>query len=152
MSTFSALPLRLERFIKEKNDIIKQLPEGTELDIDITDINVIGIIIAVLCVILVVLSFIFLLFSTIKTPLSHPKHVVLGYALLSLCTILFAVMIPFDRFFDTRSAAVSASIGGEPVAPSIIKIIERALGISTRYKEHHYRKLKRVKCMRNTHI
>ena len=70
----------------------------------------------------------------------RPKFLVILGSLLSFTSIwLLSVTIAFTVIFATKSARVSASLGGVHLPQSIIDAQARALGVSPVYKDQSYR-------------
>lgn len=57
------------------------------------------------------------------------------WALFFCAVWIFATVIPFDVFFATRSASVTATLSGVPISQSVIQSIEKSLGISPVYND-----------------
>ena len=60
-------------------------------------------------------------------------------ALAVLSLWLFATLVPFTDFVATRSAKVSASLGGTPLSPQEIQAYQDALGLTSVYHKLGYR-------------
>ncbi|KAG5640570.1 hypothetical protein DXG03_008057, partial [Asterophora parasitica] len=97
-------------------------------------LTVVGAFIAVLCSI-----FIGVIFFA-RAYAAHSFHA--QSLFLFVCSVwLLATLIPFTYFFATRSAQVSASIGGIKLPEAIVKATEKALGSTSVYKDIPYLKL-----------
>jgi hypothetical protein len=58
---------------------------------------------------------------------------------LAFCTIwLFATLIPYDHFYATGSAKVTATIGGIAISQATIQAVEKTTGVTGVYKHIHY--------------
>lgn len=149
---------------KEKAEIIENLPERTTLEINtngplllplaespvsdpISDASTAGTVIAVVCVLISVLSLIYmvlLLLPGIPSSNSAPRRLstktlpIQWISLAFLSLWLFTVQIPFTYFFRTRSVGVRAFIGRIELSEQLVKTLQKALGISTRYKDKNY--------------
>lgn len=74
---------------------------------------------------------------------TRPKFFVILGSLLAFASVwLLAVTIAFTVIFATRSARVSATLGGVQLPQSVIDTQSRALGVSPIYKKQSYRKLR----------
>src|ERR1700722_5277741 len=56
-----------------------------------------------------------------------------------LATWTFASLIVFTDFFVTRSAQVTASLGGVQLPAQVIQQVEKSLGATPLYRKKHYR-------------
>jgi hypothetical protein len=74
------------------------------------------------------------LFSS--TRFSRLQPIVLAF----LATWLFASLIVFTDFFATRSAQVTATLGGVQLPAQVIAQVEKSLGATPLYRKKHYRK------------
>ncbi len=80
-----------------------------------------------------------LILFQLRGPLS-PTALRLQGAFLAFCAVwLFSVLVPYTLFYATRSAKVDASIGGVSLSEEAIKTVERALGLTSTYKDLHFR-------------
>jgi hypothetical protein len=71
----------------------------------------------------------------LRGPLSSTALNIQG-ACLGFCAVwLFSVLVPLTQFYRTRSAIVNASIGGLSLPQEAIQTVERALGLTSRYKD-----------------
>jgi hypothetical protein len=87
----------------------------------------ISAVIAILCTLLILLH--------LRGPLSSTALRVQG-ASLGFCAVwLFSVLVPLTQFYRTRSAIVDASIGGVSLPDEAVQTVERALGLTSRYKD-----------------
>jgi hypothetical protein len=76
---------------------------------------------------------------------TRPKFFIILGSLLAFASLwLLSVTIAFTVIFATKSARVSASIGGVQLPQSIISAQARALGVSPVYKDQPYRELQRL--------
>jgi len=64
-----------------------------------------------------------------------------AYALAFCGLALFATMIPFTHFFQTRSAEVRAFVGPVELPEKIVKAAEKALGATSEYRRIPYLRL-----------
>ena len=145
------------------NDQVKNLkaavPRGTVLDInrhgelisgsfhpplcssffpDITTTGQVSTAVQALVIALTTASALAILFRS-KT---RPKYFTILGSLLAFASLcLLSVMIAFTVIFATKSARVSASIGGIQLSQSVINSQARALGVSPVYKDQSYREL-----------
>ncbi|KAF8699457.1 hypothetical protein AX14_000947 [Amanita brunnescens Koide BX004] len=93
----------------------------------------ISAVIAVLCTLLILLH--------LRGPLSSTALRVQG-ASLGFCAVwLFSVLVPLTQFYRTRSAIVDASIGGVSLPDEAVQTVERALGLTNRYKDLFFLRL-----------
>lgn len=74
---------------------------------------------------------------------TRPKFFTILGSLLSFASLwLLSITIAFTVIFATKSARVSASIGGIQLSQSVISAQARALGVSPVYKDQSYRELR----------
>jgi len=79
-------------------------------------------------------------FAVFYRSRTRPKHFTILGSLLAFTSLwLLSVTIAFTVIFATKSARVSASIGGVQLPQSIIDAQARALGVSPIYKDQSYR-------------
>jgi hypothetical protein len=72
--------------------------------------------------------------------LKHTRFFLAQSIGLALCAIwIFAGLIAFDFYFHTRSARVTATIGGVAVPQAVISAVEKQLGVTGVYKRIEYR-------------
>ncbi|KAG5640136.1 hypothetical protein DXG03_000953 [Asterophora parasitica] len=126
---------------KVKSNFRKAVPPPTVLTINTNDVLKVGIALAVVSA----------LISGLCSTLIGVIFFARAYAarsfraqslLLFLCSLaLLGTLIPFTYFFATRSAQVSASIGGIKLPDAVVKAAEKALGSTSVYKDVPYLKL-----------
>lgn len=79
-------------------------------------------------------------YAVFKRSKTRPKFFVILGSLFAFASLwLLSVTIAFTVIFATKSARVSASIGGVQLPQSIIDAQARALGVSPVYKDQSYR-------------
>ena len=104
---------------------------------DITTAGKVSIAVQALIIVLTAVSA-YAVFNRSKT---RPKFFFILGSLLSFTSLwLLSVTIAFTVIFATKSARVSASLGGIQLPQSIINAQARALGVSPVYKDQSYRK------------
>ncbi|KAF5354186.1 hypothetical protein D9756_006919 [Leucocoprinus leucothites] len=112
-----------------------------------TDVFKTGAIITAVCIVIFVLTSVYLAILLIRpTSFTRPRIIAIqGGILAFFAAWLFAALVPYTHFFRTRSAGISASLGGRPIPQSIlqplINSIERQTGITPRYRDHGYLRL-----------
>ncbi|EMD36575.1 hypothetical protein CERSUDRAFT_84750 [Gelatoporia subvermispora B] len=128
-----------------KNTVKKSLPAGATADIDTSDVFSSGVVETVVCGLIALTAAVALVFAALSHPtygagkargvraVSWPAHV-----LTFLSVWLFATLVPFTDFVANRSAKVSGTIGGMPLQPATIQIIQSALGLTTVYHKIDY--------------
>ncbi|KAL4079918.1 hypothetical protein V8B97DRAFT_2020669 [Scleroderma yunnanense] len=161
---FTAAPLKIPRFIllfftfalavvsfsvginalvksrQERNKVYAAAPKGASVNVDFSDIFDVGAVLTAGCGLLAIVSAICLGF--LFRPLRNVLFLrVQGWTLYACALWILATVIPFDVFFATRSASVTASLGGIPVSQTIIQSIESSLGVSPVYKHSWFCKL-----------
>lgn len=110
----------------------------SSLSPDIINTGRVSIAVQALIITLVTLSACAVLFRS-KT---RPKFFTILGSLLAFTSLwLLSVTIAFTVIFATKSARVSASLGGVQLPQSVIDAQARALGVSPVYKDQSYRKL-----------
>lgn len=128
--------------IQDRNKVYNAAPKGTSVNVDFSDIFDVGAVLTAGCGVLIVVSA-FSLVSLFR-PLRNNSAYLLRiqtWALFFCALWIFATVIPFDVFFATRSAKVTASLNGVPVSQAIIQSIEKSLGVSPIYKESWFLRL-----------
>jgi len=133
--------LLIRAFVASNNqvdDLRGAIPRGTVLDVnrdDITTAGRVSIAVQALIIALTTLSA-YAVFNRSKT---RPKFFVILGSLFSFASLwLLAVTIAFTVIFATKSARVSASLGGLQLPQSVIDAQARALGVSPVYKGQSY--------------
>ncbi|KAG6332669.1 hypothetical protein ID866_6423 [Astraeus odoratus] len=106
-----------------------------------TDIFDVGAVLTAGCGLLAVLSALYFVFTWFAFGNSSTSLRIQSCTLFFCAVWLFATLVPFDLFFATRQASVSATLDGITVSQSIIQNIEEALGISPVYREQSFLKL-----------
>jgi len=160
LSSQHRLTLTHTRSIQDRNKVYNAAPKGTTVNVDFSgiypnharhcprlissplDIFDVGAVLTAGCGVLIVDSA-FSLVSLFR-PLRNNSAYLLRiqtWALFFCALWIFATVIPFDVFFATRSAKVTASLNGVPVSQAIIQSIEKSLGVSPIYKESWFCKL-----------
>ena len=110
------------------------------------DVDTAGIVVTIACGITAALS----MLSALLLFLKHTRFFLAQSIGLALCAIwIFAGLVAFDFYFHTRSARVTATIGGVAVPQAVISAVEKQLGITGVYKRIEYRKcpLSASKCI-----
>ncbi|KAK2459965.1 hypothetical protein APHAL10511_007971 [Amanita phalloides] len=123
-----------------KNDVKRIVPSPTIVTIDDNDILQAGAVVTSVSALIAVLCALLVLFH-LRAPLSSTALRFQGF-LLAFCAIwLFSALVPFTHFYRTRSAIVSAHIGGVSLPDSTVNKVERALGLTSRYRDIHFLRL-----------
>ncbi|KAH7912919.1 hypothetical protein BJ138DRAFT_1147266 [Hygrophoropsis aurantiaca] len=132
---------------QEKNNILKLvqnfLPPGSSVTIDVNDHDIfsVGGVITAVCAVLAVLALVYLVFALLPAG-QKSKTLCLQSATLAFGSVwLFAALVPFDIFYATRSAAISATLDGVAVPEALIQQLEGLTGVSPEYKNINYLKL-----------
>ncbi|KIM59909.1 hypothetical protein SCLCIDRAFT_979116 [Scleroderma citrinum Foug A] len=122
--------------IQQRNKVYNEAPKGTTVKIDFSDIFDVGAVLTAGCGVLFIVSA-FSLVSLFRPLRNNSAHFlrIQEWALFFCAIWIFATVIPYDVFFATRSAKVTASLGGVSVSQAIIQSIEKSLGVSPVYKE-----------------
>lgn len=81
-------------------------------------------------------------YAVLNRSKTRPKFFVILGSLLSFASLfLLSVTIAFTVIFATKSARVSAFLGGVQLSQSMVDAQARALGVSPVYKDQSYREL-----------
>ncbi|KAF5367289.1 hypothetical protein D9615_010452 [Tricholomella constricta] len=126
---------------QEKSRLKKSVPAPAVLTIDTDDVFQSGVVLTVVGALIAVLCSIFILMLFFTRGYAARSLRTQSLILAFCATWLLATLIPFTFFFATRSAKVSASIGGVELPASIIKQTEKALGSTSVYREIGYLRL-----------
>jgi len=133
--------LLIRAFITSNNqvrDLRAAIPRGTVLNVNRHDITTAGQVSAAVQGIIVGLA-VLSAYAVLNRSKIRPKSLVILGSLLSFTSIwLLSVTIAFTVIFATKSARVSASLGGVQLPQSIIDAQARALGVSSVYKDQSY--------------
>jgi len=132
----------LIRALIASNDQVRDLraaiPRGTTLNVNRHDISTAGEVSAAVQAIiggLAVLS----AYAVLNRSKIRPKFLVILGSLLSFASIwLLCVTIAITVIFATKSAQVSAFLGGSQLPQTIVDAQARALGVSPVYKDQSY--------------
>ena len=101
-----------------------------------SDVDTAGIVVTIACGITAALSMI----SALLLFLKHTRFFLAQSIGLALCALwIFAGLVAFDFYFHTRSARVTATIGGVAVPQAVISAVEKQLGVTGVYKRIEYR-------------
>ena len=102
-----------------------------------SDVDTAEIVVIIACGITAALSMISALFPFLK----HTRLFHVQLTGLALCAIwIFAGLVAFDFYFRTRSARVTATIGGVVVPQAVTAVVEKQLGVTSVCKRIEYRK------------
>lgn len=83
-------------------------------------------------------------YSVFNRSKTSPKVFTIIGSLLAFTSLwLLSVTIAFTVIFATKSARVTASLGGIQLPQAIVDAQARALGVSPLYKDQSYRELRR---------
>ncbi|TRM62198.1 hypothetical protein BD626DRAFT_58016 [Schizophyllum amplum] len=127
----------LEKSDDEKAQVKAVAPSGTTVDVNFSDILDAGIAVTVACGITALLSLLSMLALLLPRLRTVPARLVAP--LFFFCAVfLFATLVPFDLFYSTRSANVTAHIGAITVPPSVVQQIQEAAGLSNKYSDKLY--------------
>ncbi|KAJ7866937.1 hypothetical protein B0H14DRAFT_2731953 [Mycena olivaceomarginata] len=143
-----SLAICINAFVKSKRDekdIQSEAPPPAEVSINTNDVTQAGAVVATISALILILTTLFIGImiidansrSGISTRTLPLQYISLGF----LAVWLFATEIPLSHFIATRSARVVASINGIQLPSDALGVIERALGVSTAYKDFSYLKL-----------
>ncbi|KAH7925226.1 hypothetical protein BV22DRAFT_1034222 [Leucogyrophana mollusca] len=132
---------------QEKSNILKlaqtYLPPGSSVSLNVDDHDVFsaGGVITAACALATVLSLVYMVLTFLPFG-GKASTLRLQSASLLFCSVLiFATLIPFDIFFATRSAGISATLDGVAVPASLIQQIEALVGVTPQYKKISYLRL-----------
>lgn len=109
------------------------------------DVIVTGGIVSGFCALIAINALLSILFIIIpacaRSNLSSRTLLFQSTNFLVLSLGLFAGLVPFTIFFATHEASVIAFIGKVEVPAGVVQAIEKALGVTTVYRDIPYRKL-----------
>ena len=109
-----------------------------------TDVFKAGAVILAVCLVIFVITSLYLAMLLIHpASFNHSRFIAIQAGTLAFfATWLFAVLVPYTHFVRTRSAIITASIGGQPLPQSIInslvQSVGRQSGLTPRYRDHGY--------------
>jgi len=126
---------------QEKTRLRKSVPAPAEVTINTNDVLRTGIVLTVAGAVIAVVCSFFILILFIARRTAVRTFVAQSFILAFCATWLLATLIPFTYYFATRSAKVTASIGGIPLPDSIVKGAEEALGSTSVYRKIPYLRL-----------
>lgn len=122
-------------------------PPGAVIKIEDGDVFKAGAVILAVCLVIFVITSLYLAMLLIRpASLNHSRFIAIQAGTLAFfATWLFAVLVPYTHFVRTRSAIITASIGGQPLPQSIInslvQSVGRQSGLTPRYRDHGYLRL-----------
>ncbi|KAJ7267185.1 hypothetical protein C8J57DRAFT_1326933 [Mycena rebaudengoi] len=135
----------INAFIKsnaQQDRIKSQVPRPTSVSIDINNVLQSGGVSTGISAVIAALCFVYmvLLFLDNSRPSGISTHTLrLQYISLAVLAIgLLAVQIPLTVFTATRSAQVAAFIDGIKLPNTVVKVVEKAIGVKTAYKDFDY--------------
>lgn len=111
-----------------------------QVNIDTGDIFKVGVVLTVVAAIIAIVAFISLGLSFLSRKASSASRIQ-GAVLAFLGTWLLACQIPYTVFFATRAANVTAKLGNISIGKDVIAQTEKALGVTSVYKNIDYLKL-----------
>ncbi|KAI6026654.1 hypothetical protein PISMIDRAFT_676103 [Pisolithus microcarpus 441] len=123
------------------NEVYGAAPNGATVNVNTKDISDVGSVVLAGCALQVVLSALFIVFVFFPRRTTALFLRIQGWSLYFCGLWLLATLIPFDVFYATRQAQVSATLDGISVPTAEIQSIEQALGLSPYYKDASYLKL-----------
>ena len=129
----------LVKFHRSTHQLEAAVPAGTSVSVDTSDVLDPGYVLTVVCGLIALASFTFLLPIFLLPAFAGRTLRFQGAILAFLSVWLFATLIPFDHFFASRSAKVSASVSGIPIPPSVIQQVVAGLGATLQYRHINYR-------------
>ncbi|KAI5995931.1 hypothetical protein EDD15DRAFT_2164430 [Pisolithus albus] len=125
-----------------KHSISLTRPDRLDISLPtLLDISDVGSVVLAGCALQVVLSALFIVFVFFPRRTTALFLRIQGWSLYFCGVWLLATLIPFDVFYATRQAQVSATLDGISVPAAEIQSIEQALGLSPYYKDASYLKL-----------
>ncbi|PFH49465.1 hypothetical protein AMATHDRAFT_147648 [Amanita thiersii Skay4041] len=117
-----------------KTKVKHLVPAPTIVDINDHDVFQTGVVATVVSALIGLLTALFILIQLVISLSSTALK--LQGSLLGFCTAwLFATLVPFTHYYATRSAHVTASIGGTQLPQQAIQSVQHSLGISNQYKD-----------------
>ncbi|EDR09850.1 uncharacterized protein LACBIDRAFT_325712 [Laccaria bicolor S238N-H82] len=123
---------------QEKRAVKAAVVAPTVVSINTHDVDTAGIVVTVACGITAAFSAI----SALLLFLKHTRFFLAQSIGLCLCAIwIFAGLVAFDFYFHTRSARVTATVGGIAVPQAIINSVEKQLGVTGVYNQLEYLRL-----------
>ncbi|KAI6121077.1 hypothetical protein F5141DRAFT_1022113 [Pisolithus sp. B1] len=122
-------------------EVYNAAPQGAVVNVNTKDISDAGSVVLAGCALQVVLSALFIIFVFFPRRTTALSLRIQGWLLYFCGLWLLATLIPFDVFFATRQAKVSATLDGISVPTAEIQNIEQTLGLSPYYKDASYLKL-----------
>jgi len=124
----------------DKDRVRHAVPPSATVNIDIKDVFDSGVVLSVVAALIALTSLLSLIILVFRRNATSSGRILrfLSY-FLAFCTVwLFATLIPYDHFYATGSAKVSATIDGIAVPQTIIQTVEKATGVTAVYKHIHY--------------
>lgn len=99
-----------------------------------------GVVQTTVSALIAVLSFLFFINVFLTTSASRVAQALrIQAVLLAFCGVwLFATLVPFTYYFATRSAQVTASVGGVQLSNTLVNQVERSLGQTSVYRKIGY--------------
>ena len=130
----------LVKFEDQKHQLQKLVSSGTTLNIDISDIQSVGIVITIVCGLIALASLLFIV-PVLLASASSSRMLGLQTLILAFLSVwCFACLIPLTDFFANHSAKVTAFIGSIQLPQSIIQGVEAQVGATPVYHKVSYRK------------
>lgn len=128
---------------QQKGRLVKLVPPPTVVMINVNDIFRTGVVQTTVSALIAVLSFLFFINVFLTTSASRVAQALrIQAVLLAFCGVwLFATLVPFTYYFATRSAQVTASVGGVQLSNTLVNQVERSLGQTSVYRKIGYLRL-----------
>ncbi|KAF9443643.1 hypothetical protein P691DRAFT_679154 [Macrolepiota fuliginosa MF-IS2] len=128
---------------QDKAKIKDFAPRGTQVDINVNDVFRTGAIISAVSIVIFVLTSLYLILLFFRpTSFTRSRIVTAQGSLLAFFAVwLFATLVAYTHFFRTHSAIVNASINGLPLPDTLIRGVEKELGVTPVYKNIAYLRL-----------
>lgn len=137
----AAVPQGTVLHINRDGEVISTYPSRhlSLISLPLQDIITTGQVSTAVQALIIALSTASVLALLVRSKIRPKFFAVLGSLLAFASLWLFSVTVAFTVIFATKSARVSASLGGFPLSQATIASEARALGVSPVYKDQSYR-------------
>ncbi|KAF8628289.1 hypothetical protein AX17_005993 [Amanita inopinata Kibby_2008] len=123
-----------------KGRVKRIVPPPTIIVINDNDIFHSGIAATMVLALITLLCAVFILFH-LRAPLSSMPLRAQAFLLAFCAAWLFAALVSYTHYYETRSAIISAFIGGTPLPEIAIQAVQRSLGLTSRYRDFWFLRL-----------
>lgn len=98
-----------------------------------------GVVVVVVCALIALTTAILtLLILAPRSTLSTRSLPLQAWALLICSLWLFAALVPFTMYVAQHEAQITATLDGLPLPPAVVQGVEKALGVTSVYKDIPY--------------